>query len=172
MATRKKIGQESGDNLGLIALSSLAGVVLATPSLEDQQKLQYLKDHEADFYSFQQHKFEFTDFKREKSVKFFRLASLGNITIDSSINNYTNALEIFQESVNLFGDKYYRSSTISAIITIESVLKEELGHKKFIELVNEAASTNLISQSDKSYLHGLRLDRNSTVHTLSGTISG
>ena len=181
MATRKRIEHQNGNDLGLVVLSGLAVAALTTPSLEQKQKLQYFEANENEIYYFHdirpqfdeflRHKSSYETYQREQISKNHRLLSLGNTTIDSSINNYTNAAETFDDSKKMFVNGFYRGSFISAIITIESILKEEFGRKRFIDLVDEAASKNLISESDKNHLHGLRLDRNDYIHTLSEIIT-
>jgi len=98
---------------------------------------------------------------------------------------YYNA---FIESYRAYSYGLFRSSVAVASALIESVLrdkfesvlanlfaesltKEKPKRKAFYELIEEAKKTNLIEDSDYHFLHGLRSQRNNSVHEILKEVS-
>jgi len=174
---RQKQKDDEGNDFGTILVSTLLGIAIGAPSQVTKQKLKYFDDNKAEFRFFQQnrlvfHEFlnqkqDFENFKKEQAIKHHRIISLGTTRIDSNIQSYPNANELFGEIVHMYASGFFRATCVFAAALIERILKEEFGDKKFVDLINEANSKNLISNNDKNYLHGLRLDRNDYVHSTS-----
>lgn len=172
----------NSDNSVLIGLSAfLVGTALAQPSQQNAQKLNEFKSQEHLFYQFQQNYYDFQDylvnrklfdeFKNERILKNKRWESLGEMKINQRIRNFPEICDFFNEGVNMFLEGFFRNSCISCAIVMEALLKEKFGNGRLVELIDLAKNEGLISQSDKHYLHGIRVDRNDFVHTIDQKVS-
>lgn len=172
----------NGDNSVLIGLGAfLVGSALAQPSQQNVQKLNEFKSQEHLFYQFQQNYYDFQDylidrkqfdeFKNMRILKNKRWESLGEMKINQRITNFPKICDFFNEGVNMFLEGFFRNACISCAIVMEALLKEKFENGRLVELINQAKNENLISQSDKHYLHGIRVDRNDFVHTIDEKVS-
>ncbi|HIG94294.1 MAG: hypothetical protein QT05_C0049G0009 [archaeon GW2011_AR13] len=94
----------------------------------------------------------------------------------------------FVESYRAYSYGLFRSSVVVASALIENILKErfenslanlfaealtkeKVNKKNFYNLIEEAKKTNLIEESDYHFLHGLRSQRNNSVHEILKEVS-
>ncbi len=159
--------KEENDNSALIGIGAfLIGAALAQPSKENAQKLNQLKSNEYLFNQFQLNYHDFQSYLNERTIKNKRWESLGELKINQRIANHPEIQNFFNEAVNMFFEGFFRGACISCAIVMEALLKENFGDKRFVDLIDEAKDANMLSNSEKHYLHGIRLDRNDFVHTI------
>ncbi len=178
----KKKNEESSDNSALIGIGAfLIGAALAKPSQDSVQELNQFKSNEFlfDQYKLNYHDFQqylrdrnlFDKFKKERIIKNNRWKNLGDLKINQRVSNSPKTRNFFNEAVNMYFEGFFRSACISCAIVMEALLKNKFGDKKLVELIDEAKNSQMISDSEKHYLHGIRLNRNDFVHTIDQEVS-
>lgn len=182
MCNGKKNKNENTDNTALIGIGAfLVGAAFAKPSQESVQQLHQFRSNEhlfnqykLDYYDFQQYLHDrrsFDEFKQERLVRYDRWRGLGNLQINQRISNSPKISNAFNEAVNMYFAGFFKGACISCAIVMEVLLKDKFGNKKLIELIDEAKNSQMITSSERHYLHAIRLDRNSFVHAVEQEIS-
>lgn len=121
----------------------LIGAALAKPKPEDQQNLEKYKTLQLEINTRQQKITLLPDF--------------------SKLNRRPEYYNAFIESYKAYSFGLFRSSVVVASVLTESILKEKYGNKKFYDLIEDAKDKE-ITGLEYYLLHGLRSERNDSVH--------
>ena len=121
----------------------LIGAALTKPKPEDQQDLAKYKALQQEINARQQKITALPDFNK--------------------LNRKPEYYNAFIESYKAYSFGLFRSSVVVASVLIETILKEKYGSKKFYDLIEDARNKE-ITDLEYYLLHGLRSERNDSVH--------
>jgi len=170
---KKKTSSEN-DISALIGIGAfLLGAALLKPTQDNvnlYKSNEYLfnqfKDNYNEFCQYSNDKNSFQAFQLENQNKVRRWNALGNLQVNQRLNNFPNIANFYNQAIQLYLSGFFRNACISSAITMEALLRQQFNNQRFVDLIKSANNSNIISNSDKSYLDGIRMDRNDYVHTL------
>ncbi len=161
------------ESLGYLLLGGLLGGIIigaATSASKSKTNTTKVVDRQK-YLDFLKYENEFTNFKNWKDGVEQRFNKLKPLPEKRQLIRDKIALRGIQEAINLYSLGYFRWSIIACISTLEYLLKKKLTEDSFNKLIEKAHDTNLISTSDYHFLHGLRNDRNDTIHEIEKVIT-
>lgn len=134
--------------------SGLIGAALAAPKPEERQALA-----------------EYEALKKQVQLRKESLGQLPDIP-NLSIYDNTDIYNLFSESYRMYLYGFSRAASVFAVATIEHVLRKKYpAEKNFFNLIGMAEKEGVIKAAEKSYLDGLRMDRNQFIHNLAQPVS-
>ena len=133
----------NNDELWAMIFGGLIGAALAKPKPEDQRSLE-----------------RYQALQQEINTRQQKLTSLPDFNRLNRKPEYYNA---FIESYKAYSFGLFRSSVVVASVLIETILKEKYGNKRFYDLIEDARNKE-ITDLEYYLLHGLRSERNDSVH--------
>lgn len=133
----------NNEELWAAILGGLVGAAIAKPKPEDQEDLARYRTLQQEINTRQQKIISLPDFNK--------------------LNRKPEYYNAFIESYRAYSFGLFRSSVVVASVLIETILKEKYGTKKFYELIEDARGKE-ITDLEYYLLHGLRSERNDSVH--------
>lgn len=157
------MAKKSSDGEQLLShlFTGFMGAAFASPSPADKENLRLLKQYEKDFSAFIVLKERFAEYRREESIKVTRTRRLRDLRIDKRILQYPETVELYKEACEMYRHGLYRGASFFAVSAMEVLLSKLYPNdNKLVAMIDNARSAGLIEESDKHFLHALRLERN------------
>lgn len=139
------------DEVWAAIFGGILGYALGKPKPEEQQEIE--------------------EYKRIKSLINIRRQSIGELPSIEKLRGHPEVYNLFVESYQMYLYGFFRASSVFCASTIEHALRIRYKeNKRFYELIKNASKEGIITESEKSYLTGLRLDRNKFLHEITNEV--